>query len=260
MRDDRHVVDRLRARVFHALQALFRRRGFDLQAYRIPPGDAGQLLALQGVDLVLDVGAAIGMYGRRIRDADYRGRICSFEPLSGPFRQLERTAASDPLWSCHRLAIGGKVGTAMINVAGNSDSSSLLPMNERHERSAPDSVYIGTEQVTMTTLDAVWDEMVGSAERPYLKLDVQGFELEALRGADRSLPKLHGIQAELSLVQLYEGAPLWTDVITYLQDRGFHVAQLAPAFSDPKTGEVLQVDGIFTRSQKSLWGNSRQAA
>jgi FkbM family methyltransferase len=253
MRDDVTVLDRPRARVFHGLQALFRRRGLDLQPYRIPPGHAGQLLALQDVDLVLDGGAAAGRYGRRLRDADYRGRICSFEPMSRPFRQLERAAAGDPLWTCRRLAFGAREGTAVINVAGNSDSSSLLPMNERHERGAPDSTYIGTEEIEVTTLDAIWDEVVGSAQRPYLKLDVQGFELEALRGGEDRLDNLHGIQAELSLVPLYEGAPPWTEVITYLQDRGFHPVQLAPAFADPQTGEVLQVDGIFLRTPRNLW-------
>jgi FkbM family methyltransferase len=228
-----------------------RGRGWDLQTRRVHPGNAGEFLALNGVDVVLDVGAATGGYGMGLREGGYQGRICSFEPLEDAFTVLERTAADDPRWSCLRLALGPEPGMAEINVAGNSDSSSLLAMGERHARSAPESVYIGTETVEVSTVDAVQERLVGSGERVFLKLDVQGFELEVLRGAESALPRFHGVQAELSLVPLYERAPSWTEVITYLQDRGFHVAQLQPVFADPATGEVLQVDGIFTRNPES---------
>jgi FkbM family methyltransferase len=245
--NDALMLDRLHARVFHGLQGLARRRGWDLHSYRIPSHRFFQLPVLQEVDLVLDVGAAIGMYGQGIRATGYTGRISSFEPMSAPYRLLEDRASADPTWSCYRLALGAEPGTAEINVAANSDSSSLLPMEERHERGDPNSVYVGKETIEVSTVDTVWDEVVGDARKPFLKLDIQGFELHALRGAERSLPRLHGVQTELSLVPLYEGGAVWTDVITHLQERGFHVAQLAPAFSDSRTGEVLQLDGIFTR-------------
>jgi hypothetical protein len=139
-------------------------------------------------------------------------------------------------------------GRAEINVAGNSDSSSLLEMGERHARSDPGSVYIGTEEIEVSTVDEIWDRFVGNGETVFLKLDVQGFELEALRGAERSLPRIAGVQAELSMVPLYEGAPGWIEVIAYLQERGFHPDRLQPAFEDPRTGEVLQIDAVFSRN------------
>ena len=210
-------------------------------------GKPGELMTLQEVDMVLDVGASIGHYGNWIREAGYRGRICSFEPLSADFKRLQNHAAEDPLWDCRRLALGSEPGTAEINVAGNSQSSSLLPMLERHEQAAPSSVYIGTETVEVSTVDAIWDEVVGGAKRPFLKLDVQGYELEVLRGAERSLPRLHGIQAELSLVPLYEGGPLWLEMIQFMLDRGFRVVGLEAGYADPNSGEMLQADGIFIR-------------
>jgi FkbM family methyltransferase len=238
----------LKARIFHLLQGLVRRRGLDLQPHRGPPRALGDFLASGKIDLVLDVGASTGNYGWTIRAGGYRGRICSFEPLEAPFARLEKMAASDPSWSCHRLALGAESGEAEINVAGNSDSSSLLEMGERHARSDPGSVYVGRERIELSTVDEVWDGVVRQGEQVFLKLDVQGFELEALRGAEGSLPRLAGVQAELSLVPLYEGAPDWTEVIAYLQERGFHPQRLEPAFEDPRTGEILQVDAVFTRA------------
>jgi FkbM family methyltransferase len=242
------VWARGKARIFALLQRLVRLRGLDLQPHRGPPRDLGRFLADRDIDLVLDVGAATGNYAWTIRAGGYPGRICSFEPLGAPFARLEKLAGPDPRWTCERLALGARPGSAEINVAGNSDSSSLLEMEERHARSDPASVYVGTESVEVSTVDEVWDRVVADAENVFLKLDVQGFELEALRGAERSLARIAGVQAELSLVPLYEGAPRWTEVITHLQERGFHPERLEPAFEDPQTGEILQIDAVFSRS------------
>jgi FkbM family methyltransferase len=236
----------MKAWIFHVVQWILRRLRWDLEPLG-GAGKPGELMMLQGVDVVLDVGAAVGNYGRWIREAGYRGRIYSFEPLSAAFKQLERNVASDPLWECRQLALGPEAGTAEINVAGNSDSSSLLPMEERHEKSAPSSIYIGTETVEVSTLDAIWDEFVGDARRVFVKLDVQGYELETLRGGAKALPKIYGLQAELSLVPLYEGGPLWTEVIEFMTEQGMHVAGLEPGHADPQTGEMLQCDAIFIR-------------
>ena len=243
---------KIKARVFHVLQRIARSQGMDLQPRREFPGDMARFLALQSVDLVLDVGAASGMYGKRLREGGFEGRICSFEPLKDAHLALEKASAADPGWTCRRLALGAAPGTAKINVSGNSDSSSLLPMRKRHEESYPVATYIATETVELSTVDNVWGDVVRPGERVFLKLDVQGYEMEVLRGAPRALPLLHGLQVELSLVPLYETAPAWTEVITYLQGLGFYVALLQPAFDDPKTGEVLQVDGIFTRESRLL--------
>jgi FkbM family methyltransferase len=239
---------RSKARLFGLAQRLVRLRGFDLQPHRQPPRAIGDFLASRDIDLVLDVGASTGSYAWTIRHGGYGGRICSFEPLKASFASLEKLAAKDPDWSCLRLALGARPGESEINVAGNADSSSLLEMGERHIRSDPASVYVGRETVEVSTVDAIWDRVVKDGESVFLKLDVQGFELEALRGAERSLPVLEGVQVELSLVPLYEGAPAWTEVITYLQERGFQPQRLEPAFEDPRTGEVLQIDGVFTRN------------
>ena len=222
----------------------------ELMAANAVPGpitDIASLLVLQKVDLVLDVGAAVGVYGQSLRRGGYQGRICSFEPLSEQYSRLEQAAAADPLWESRNLAIGPEEGTAEINVSGNYDSSSMLPMAARHAEGAPSSVYVGTETVTVATLDSVWSEVAEGARRPFLKLDVQGFELEALRGAQRSMSLLYGIHSELSLVPLYDGGPLWVEVIDFLTANGFRVAGIEPGFIDPKTGEMLQVDGIFLR-------------
>jgi len=85
----------------------------------------------------------------------------------------------------------------------------------------------------------------------FLKIDVQGFEIEVLQGATTLLPRLCAIQLELSLVPLYQGAPVMTEVIRYLDERGFELFQLQPGFRDERDGRLLQADGYFVRRTSS---------
>jgi FkbM family methyltransferase len=229
--------------------------GVELQPYvkGIPTQPRGadyrrvQLLASRRVDLVLDVGAGVGQYALRTRSAGYEGRIVSFEPLSSAYAELSARAAGDATWDCRNQALGSSEGRAELHIARNSHSSSLLEIEDRHVESAPASAYVGSETVPVVILDEIWDAVVREGERPYLKLDVQGLELEALRGAELSLPSLAGVEAELSLVPLYKGAPLYREVVDHLEAAGFRLAGLEPEFFEPNTAELLQVQGIFIR-------------
>lgn len=228
------------------MQRAARHRGLDLQTVSVEPLDRAALFIAQNIDLVLDVGGAVGRYGLTLRKEGYAGGIVSFEPLGQSFHRLEAVAGPDPLWEVRQLALGASPGRREIHVAGNSDSSSLLDMEERHLRSAPESLYVGSETVEVETLDAIWSEVAGAASKPFLKLDVQGFELEVLKGGRRSLTEVWGLQTEMSLVPLYARGPVWTDVIDYLRDAGFNLVALEPGHADPESREVLQVDGIFS--------------
>ena len=75
-----------------------------------------------------------------------------------------------------------------MNVSGDLEASSILAMEERHVRHWPPSEYVGTEAVTVERLDTVAAELIGPRDRAYLKLDVQGYELEVLRRGSRVAP------------------------------------------------------------------------
>ena len=171
----------------------------------------------------------------------------SFEPLSTAHRELAAAAASDPLWSVHeRCALGDRQGLVALNVAGNSVSSSILEMAAAHAAAAPDSAYVGHEETALVTLDAVAQKYLGGTHRPFLKIDTQGFEWQVLTGAEQTLPSIHGVLCELSLVVLYEGQHLWREMIDRLEAAGFTLWGLQPGFMD-RRGRNLQSDAIFFR-------------
>jgi FkbM family methyltransferase len=206
-----------------------------------------RILDEHAVPLVIDGGASVGIFGYRLRACGYRGWITSFEPLAQPFAELERRAARDPAWDCRRLALGSRDRQgAEMHLTANSVSSSLLPISERHVAAAPHSAPAGLEAVTVTTLDSVAAEFPDGGAGAYLKLDLQGYELEALKGAERLLSELAAVELELSYVELYDGAPAPDEVLDYLGVRGFECVGIFPGFTDGH-GRTLQGDAVFER-------------
>jgi hypothetical protein len=91
-----------------------------------------------------------------------------------------------------------------------------------------------TETVTVRTLDVVvpaLQERIGF-DRPYLKIDTQGFDIEVLRGAGEILPAIKGLQTEASVRGIYKGMPRYTELIHYLDERGFDLTGLYPVSRD----------------------------
>lgn len=241
-----------------------RRAGLTVQRYSPATVSDAQVQALlrhHRVDLVIDVGANAGQYAQSIRAAGYTERIISFEPLPGPWRECATRAERDPLWSMGpRAALGATNGTVEIHVAGNSVSSSLLPMNEAHQSAAPDSSYVGRECVQMLRLDQAAAEAVDAATRPFLKIDTQGYEGEVLKGAAGILDRVIGIQLEISLVPLYDGGSTFADLLQMMERAGFAPYALLPGFTDLQSGRMLQVDGIFFREPSQPHAGSQPHA
>jgi FkbM family methyltransferase len=202
------------------------------------------------VDVVLDVGANSGQFASSLREADFKGRIVSFEPLSGPFSRLDRGASQDPLWDCRRYALGDFDGTISMNVAGNAgESSSVLPMLKSHQDVFPKANYIGTEVVTICRLDSMAPELLRPNDVAFLKIDVQGFEKQVIAGGRSTVDdRCVGMQIELSFLPLYEGGMLIREALDVADSLGFMLTGLVPCFMDVRNGRVLQADGVFFRA------------
>lgn len=236
------------------LESLIRRAAnrFGLDIHRHHPwktlGHLPAMLAYHRIDLVFDVGANTGQFATALRGAGYNGRIVSFEPLASAHSKLLTSSAQDPAWEiANRQAIGGIEGKAELHIAGNSVSSSMLVMLSSHSDAAPDSTYVGTEIVELTTLDRAAPLYTHGASRPFLKVDTQGTEDKVLDGAAQQLLRMQGVQLELSLLPLYEGQQLFDQLDARLYELGFRRWAIEPVFSDARTGRMLQVDGTYFR-------------
>lgn len=225
--------------------------GADIRAYKPARSEAARLaklLAIHKIDLVLDVGANKGQYARYLRSIGYQGRIVCFEPLSDAYKVLSKYAKKErKITVAPRMALGDYISSVTINVATNSESSSLLTVTDTHLEAEPLVKFIGTETVSINRLDEVISDYLTGADSIFLKIDVQGYELSVLRGAAEILPKIRGIQLELSLEPLYDGEPLYREMIDTVESAGFELYDINPCFSDNVTGKTYQLDGIFFR-------------
>jgi FkbM family methyltransferase len=209
------------------------------------------LFSLLHIDLIIDVGANTGQFASQCRTYGYHGEIISFEPSSSAHAALLQSAASDPRWTvADRMALGAATGEAEINIAANSVSSSILPMLNSHLSAAPNSAYLQKEKVPLRRLDDVLAPTF-PGRSIFLKLDVQGYEPQVLTGATQLLSQTAAIQLEMSLLPLYDGEILMPQMTADMRAKGFHLWDLEPSFRDDNTGQLLQVDGIFTRQSPS---------
>lgn len=206
-------------------------------------------LALEGarVERVLDVGANVGQYARRLRAAGWRGDILSFEPLLDIRAALEAAAADDPAWEvAPAVAVGAAVGAGMFERSNESDMSSLRPQTERLRALSPSSAVAEVLDVEVRPLGALVTPR-HAGERLFLKIDVQGGEDAVLDGVGPLWARLVGIQLELALTRLYEGERGYLETCARLESLGFRLALVLPGYFDGKLRRQLQFDGVFLR-------------
>ena len=240
---------------FDSLESVLRRTanrcGLDITRYRPEKTESGRLASMlrhHRVQVVLDVGANVGQFALGLRRGGFTGQIISFEPLKQAHDQLVEAACKDPGWSiAPQVAIGEYEGEIDLHIASNSVSSSVLEMLDSHRSAAPESKYVTSQRVRITTLDSVALDSIGGNSQAFLKVDAQGYEDKVLNGASEVLTRVSGLQLELSFVALYEGQQLFDALMSRLQELGFVPWAIWPGLCDPVSGRMLQVDVEFFR-------------
>ena len=234
---------------------MLHRVGFELRRFSVEQSENARFISMlrtHNVNLIFDVGANAGQFGVLLREIGFDGKIVSFEPLSDARENLLNIRKNDPLWQIAlQTAIGEENGEIEIQIAGNSQSSSVLDMLDTHVRAAPDSKYIGKEKVALRTLDSIAPDYMDSNSIAFIKIDTQGYETQVMNGAKKLMSQIVGLQVEISLVPLYKGQCLFDEMLKKLKNDGFELWSISTVFSDPNTGQLLQVDATFFRAPSS---------
>lgn len=228
-----------------------RRHLWDLQKgwYRyLTPEHVAWILRAYDVNCVIDVGANTGQYAKSLRRAGYRGRIASFEPLPHIAAKLETAAADDPEWLVYPYALGKEDTSIPMHVVHGTMSSLLPPSdfgNQRYKRFEEERL----EEVGVRRLDGLLDEILSGlpAPRPYLKLDTQGYDLEAFAGLGARVGEFVGMQSEVALVRIYEGMPRMPQAVETYESAGFEITGMFPVSREKSTGRVLEYDCVMVR-------------
>lgn len=164
------------------------------------------------IDGVIHVGGHIGeevdLYKK------YTNNIHIFEPLTECYEKIPQGVEKYP------FALGSREENREIHVANNKQSSSLF--EPKHHLSKHPDVSFGEKRfISVKTLDSFEIKNCN-----FLNLDVQGFELEVLKGAEKTLDGVDSIYTEVNQIELYSNCVLLDTLDSWLKEKKFERVEI----------------------------------
>lgn len=197
------------------------------------------------LNTIIDVGANEGQFAEKILGVFPNAVFFCFEPLHSPFLRLQKKFGKNKKFTLYNFALGTEEGEVNMNRNEYSPSSSILEMDELHKSNFDYAVSTVTEKIKVKRLDdALRDQAIGWS---LMKIDVQGYELYVLGGAEEVLSKVRVLIVEVSFYELYKGQPLFDDMYSYLKSRGFKYIGSIEQLLAPSDSKILQGDAVFVR-------------
>jgi FkbM family methyltransferase len=201
---------------------------------------AGFRLPAQPV--VVDGGANKGRVADRLLRALPDCRLVAFEPQPELARKLSKRFAADPRVTVRAMALGEAAAVLPLTVLSRPTLSSLFAPTGIHAKYAGEHL---TETAVVDVEVVRLDTVVSRAD--VIKLDLQGYELPALRGASGLLGGVSAVVAETALYPLYEGQALLGELEAYLAGFGLVLDSLCDPYRDA-TGRIASGDAVFVRT------------
>lgn len=194
---------------------------------------------------VVDIGANRGQFALVVRRILPTAAIYSFEPLPIPARRFKDIFFGQQNVVLYQSALGADDREVTMHISARDDSSSLLAITD-----AQSTLFPGTEEAAVTTVRVrPLCTFIGKEKITHpalLKLDVQGFEFEVLKGCEDMLDAFSHVYAECSFIELYKGQPLVPEIISWLHARQFTLRGIYNLCYDKK-GQAIQADFLFCR-------------
>lgn len=188
---------------------------------------------------IIDVGAYEGAWTRMVRGIFSGVPVLMVEAQKSKAARLEAMCSELGGVSLASAVLAAEAGKE-VTFYEMETGSSYFPERSNAPRTA-------TTYVTRT-LDEVAASLEGSL---FLKVDVQGAELEVLAGGFGTLDRSEVVQLEVPFVSYNEGAPTLLDVMHFMNEREFVPIDVS-GFSRPNGIDLVQADFLFVRRGSSL--------
>lgn len=198
---------------------------------------------------ILDVGAHAGSSAERLLGLFPGAQVTAFEPVGATFDRLSSRFRDEPRLDAIRSAVGARDGETDIHVNGLSDTSSVLAPTKACERYHGDKVMAQRlERVPIVTLDA-WAAGAARQDVGAIKIDVQGLELDVLRGAETMLRStVRVVISEAQMAPIYVGASTFSEIDLFLRGCGFVLHQVCRIASGGAERRVTCCDAMWVRA------------
>ena len=161
-------------------------------------------------------------------------QIDVFEPLDFNLAVLRERWDHEPRVTIHPVALGNRVGEVDIFVASNEGQSSSVLVPKDHLTQYPHITFQTSKTVPLARLD---DFRLSQVD--FLAMDVQGYELEVLRGAAKTLEKTELVYCEVNQAELYEGCAQVEQIDEFLA--GYGLERVATDWVGRTWGDALYV-------------------
>lgn len=206
------------------------------------------LYKLRDYDLIIDVGANSGQFAEIANKYIEKTPMFCFEPIPDEYKELQSKFKDNSLVKTYNVALGSENVVRTLKVHQSTVSSSFLDVANGN-----DEVFHGNDEqvrsisVDVTTLKDILHET--PFRNIFLKIDVQGFEIEVLEGAMPVFDRISLILIECSFVELYQGQPLFNDIYNFLSSNGYEYKGEVSAMGSGPYSEPIQADIVFVRKQ-----------
>ncbi|WP_404786655.1 FkbM family methyltransferase [Altericista sp. CCNU0014] len=198
--------------------------------------------------LIFDVGAYQGDFANLCIKNFPNSKIACFEVLEHRVEQLKQIASQNPSLQVFTTLLGAEVQEKVQFNEAETASSVLI---EQIQQDFPVNSY------PMTTVDTIADKYFNGKSPDFLKLDVQGYELEVLKGAEKSLQGIQVVLAEVNLLDIHQNVPLLAEVISWLNERDWVAYDICGITRRPLDRALWQADFIFVPRHSPLRNDKR---
>lgn len=197
---------------------------------------------------IVDIGANIGIWTQEVAEIfpDAKIHMIEAQPwLASKLQEVVARMGGQSTFAIHLVGAEPKVAVPFFVIGTGSSVFEEVTDLRKTITALP-----------MTRIDDL--SQVRSLPRPlFLKLDVQGYELEVLKGAAETLASAEVVLMEVALLPYNVGAPLMTEVIAFMKERGFVPFDICGQLRRISDHALFQIDMIFVRSESQLRAHRR---